>query len=196
MSAAVTIIKDEHRSIAAVLHGLRYLVDEIGAGRMPPDFTLFSAMLRYIQEFPDKLHHPKEDDYLYRVLRQRNLAAATLLDELQAEHVLGRELTSDLVHALQDYQRKGREGLDEFDRTLQAYTEFHWSHMRKEEEQTLPLAEKALTAEDWKTIDAAFQSNNDPIIGIDVRREFRELFRHIANLAPPPIGVGPETRSQ
>lgn len=54
------------------------------------------------------------------------------------------------------------------------------------------MAEKALTAEDWQAIDAAFQSNDDPIAGVQTAREFRELFKRIVNLAPPPIGVGPE----
>ena len=64
--------------------------------------------------------------------------------------------------------------------------------LRKEEDLALPMAEKALTAEDWQAIDAAFQSNDDPIAGVQTAREFRELFKRIVNLAPPPIGVGPE----
>jgi ABC-type sugar transport system substrate-binding protein len=63
--------------------------------------------------------------------------------------------------------------------------------MRKEEDLVLPIAETALTADDWMTIDAAFASNDDPLVGIEATRESRELFRRIVNLAPPPIGVGP-----
>lgn len=62
--------------------------------------------------------------------------------------------------------------------------------MRKEDDTVLPAAEHALTVEDWRIVDAAFQSNDDPIAGLQVG-EFRELFRRIVNLAPPPIGVGP-----
>ena len=61
MHSALTVIRGEHRSLAAVLDGLRYLVHEIREGRIEPDFQLLFAMLDYIDAFPEKLHHPKED---------------------------------------------------------------------------------------------------------------------------------------
>jgi hemerythrin-like domain-containing protein len=191
MQVAISIIKDEHRSIAAVLHGLLYLVAEIKADRMLPDFTLLGAMLHYIEAFPEKLHHPKEDDYLYRALRERDADAATILDELEAEHVAGRQLIIDLKAALADYEQNGEAEFETFARAVEQFADFHWAHMRKEEDIILPRAEWALTEEDWQTINTAFQSNQDPICGIDTRREFRKLFSRIASLAPAPIGLGP-----
>ena len=43
----------------------------------------------------------------------------------------------------------------------------------------LPLAAEALTQEDWEAIDAAFASNNDPVVGVPASKAFRELFRHL-----------------
>ena len=191
MQVAIAIIRDEHRSIAAVLHGLLYLVGEIRASRMQPDFALLGAMLHYIENFPEKLHHPKEDEYLYRALRKRDAEATSLLDELEAEHVAGRQLIADLKIALARYQQKGAPAFADFERSVQQFTDFHWAHMRKEEDIILPRAEQALTEQDWQSINTAFQSNQDPICGIDTRHEFRKLFRRIANLAPAPIGLGP-----
>jgi hemerythrin-like domain-containing protein len=191
MQSAISIIRDEHRSIAAVLHGLQYVVAEIKAGRMPPDFALLGAMLHYIEAFPEKLHHPKEDDFLYRALRERDPGAAAILDRLGAEHVSGARLIVELQAALARFQEAGPAGIAAFAQAVQEFANFHWAHMRAEEDTVLPLAEKVLTADDWRSIDAAFQANVDPIRGVDTRREFRELFRRIANLAPPPIGLGP-----
>ena len=64
--------------------------------------------------------------------------------------------------------------------------------MRKEEDEVLPLAAQALTADDWAAIDAAFASNNDPIVGVPASKAFRELFRRLVAIVPPPLGVGPE----
>ena len=194
MSEAIRVIKAEHRSIAAVLDGMLFLVGEIRKGRMRPDFELFKAMLHYIRAFPVKLHHPKEDQWLYRILRERRADAAQALDELETEHVQDRELVAGLADALDRYEKFGREAFDAFDNAVKDYAKFEWSHMRKEEEVILPMAEQALSADDWKAIDAAFRSNEDPIVGVRVTREFRELFKRIVNLAPPPIGVGPEQR--
>ena len=62
---AISKIHDEHRSLAAVLHGLKQLAHEAEDSPARPGFAAFRAMIRYIDEFPEKLHHPKEDDYLF-----------------------------------------------------------------------------------------------------------------------------------
>src|SRR5207253_2337530 len=88
---AIRIIVNEHRALAAVLHGMLYLVHEIRDHDDKPDFNLFGAMIYYIDSFPERFHHPKEDQYLYRLLRMRHPQAAPLLDRLEAEHRVGAE---------------------------------------------------------------------------------------------------------
>ena len=55
---ALEIIRAEHRSLAAVLDAINYLINEIREGRMQPDFKLYWAMIHYIEAFPEKLHRP------------------------------------------------------------------------------------------------------------------------------------------
>lgn len=191
MHSAITIIKDEHRSLAAVLQGLLFLAEEIRQGRAAPDFKLIEAMLLYIERFPERLHHPKEDEFLYRLLRQRDAGLVPLLDDLESEHERGRPLVTHLLETARRYEKEGASAFISFAEELSAYCQFQWAHMKKEEDGILPRAEAVLTGEDWQEIDAAFQSNEDPIGGIDSHREFRALFRKIVSLAPPPIGVGP-----
>jgi hemerythrin-like domain-containing protein len=188
---SIAIIQDEHRSITAVIEGLRQVLAEVGAGRMAPDFDLLYAMFRYIEAFPERLHHPKEDEFLFARLRLRRPEAAPLLDRLSAEHEQGRVKFAELKAALDEYHRDAKT-LPSFVERVERYSHFHWLHMRREEDEVLPLAATALTAEDWAGIDAAFASNSDPIVGISATREFRSLFRRIVSLAPPPLGVGPE----
>jgi hypothetical protein len=63
--------------------------------------------------------------------------------------------------------------------------------MGTEEKEVLPLAEKHLTAPDWKVIDAAFLGHTDPMLGAKAGIEYDALFDRIFKLAPPPIGMGP-----
>jgi hemerythrin-like domain-containing protein len=193
MRSAIAVIRDEHRSLAAVLHGLGHLIEEIGHGRLKPDHSLIRAMLLYIDRFPERLHHPKEDEFLYRALRRRDPSAAGLLDRLEDEHAKGRPMVAALLAAAEHYAAGEPGAFTAFVRAVDDYCRFQWTHMKSEEEEALPLAERTLTPEDWQGIDAAFRANEDPIGGLDSGREYRELFRRIANLAPPPIGVGPET---
>jgi len=195
MHEAERIIKDEHRSIAAVLHGLIYLTRQIGDHGAMPDFIVLHAMLAYIVAFPEKLHHPKEDRYLFAVLRLRSPQAAPLLDSLEAEHVSSDRLNLRLQETLLAYEQSGRAQFDDFRQAVEAYADFHWAHMRREEEEVLPLAEKILTAADWASIAAAFKENDDPLFGIKPKEQFEQLFRRVVQLAPPPIGVGRDPRS-
>jgi hemerythrin-like domain-containing protein len=188
---AIGIIRDEHRSLAAVLHGMLYLVREIGERGMKPDFNVLGAMIYYIDAVPERFHHPKEDKYLFALLRARWPAARPLLNSLAEEHRIGAEKIRILEQALARYQQGGRSEFPAFKAAVDAYAEFHWQHMRREEDEVLPLAEKYLTAGDWEAIDAAFAGHTDPLLGAEAGAEYDRLFSRIVNLAPPPIGLGP-----
>ena len=188
-SKAVQTIKDEHRSISAVLHGLRYLAKQIVESPVQPDFAVFRAMIRYIDEFPERLHHPKEEKYLFARLVERFPGAVPLAGDLHEEHLTGARLIRDLEKALAYVEEHSPAGAPTFRTAVEAYSDFHWQHMRKEEEQLLPLAERYLTAEDWEAIAAAFEDNVDPIAGVP-EKEFEDLFSRIALISPAPIGFG------
>ena len=189
MHNSIRILYDEHRSIAAVLHGLLALVRAAKDPSVRPEFPVFNAMIHYIDTFPERLHHPKEDRYLFARLAERSPEARPLIEELRAEHVKGARLIRELDAALLAFEVNGRRDLPAFAAAAEAYAQFHWDHMHKEEKQLLPLAERALTAEDWKAIDEAFAGNEDPIA--DLReKDFNTLFQRIVSLAPDPIGLG------
>ena len=190
MRTALNVIRGEHRSLTAVLHGLWYLVDEVNEGRRKPDFTVLRAMLHYIDTFPEKLHHPKEQRYLFARLRERTITENAVLDQLEAEHIHGAKLIRDLEQALLRWEMGGQQDFAAFAEEVERYVDFHRRHMRQEEQVVLPLAERVLTEEDWRGIDAAFAGNADPLIGTDVEKDFERLYRRIVSIAPPPLGFG------
>jgi hemerythrin-like domain-containing protein len=191
---AIDIIRDEHRSFATVLEGLLHVCGEKRGARGRPNFRLIGAMLDYVEAFPEKLHHPKEDAYIYARLREVLPESAQMLDDLGTEHVRGRAMIAGLTAALVRY-RNGEPGAAEgFASALQRYADFHWAHMKKEEELALPLALATLSTDDWRAIDAAFASNADPLVGLPATKASRELFRRVLSLAPPPLGIAPPRR--
>ena len=188
---AIRIIRDEHRAIAAILHGMLFLVRKIRDRGATPDFNLFGAMIYYIDAFPERFHHPKEDRYLFRVLRIRHPDSVSLLDRLEDEHRTGAYKIRALEQALARYQHGGVSEFPDFAKAVEDYAAFHWNHMRAEEDEVLPLAEKHLSAADWDEVDTAFLGHVDPMHGAGAEDEYQALFTRIVNLAPPPIGVGP-----
>ena len=188
---AATILRDEHRSLGAVVHALQFLVREIHDKGRTPDFRLLHAMLYYIREYPERLHHPKEDRYLFAALKRRTHEADAIIADLEREHAQGEELLNDLTVALSIFEAGAKEGQQRFSREVSRFADFYWSHMQKEEDQVLPVAERALTADDWRGIHAAFAANQDPNFSGDAQDEFRRLFTRIVNLTPAPLGLGP-----
>jgi hemerythrin-like domain-containing protein len=128
---------------------------------------------------------------LFLRLRARCPEARPVLDQLEAEHVAGIEKIRGLEQALARYQQGGETEAGAFISAVEAYADFHWEHMRREENEVLPLAAKHLKPVDWDAIDAAFLGHADPLVGESSGEDYRALFRKIVNLAPPPIGLGP-----
>jgi hemerythrin-like domain-containing protein len=188
---AKRIIEDEHRSLAAVLHGMLYVIREIRYLGTQPDFVLLEAMVHYIDAFQERFHHPKEDAYLFKLLGSRYLGAVPLLDRLKQEHESGAIKLRELQRALTRYRDGGSAEFPAFAALVAGYATFHWGHMRLEENDLLPLAERHLTNADWDAIDTAFLGHTDPLLGTEQGDEYKELFRRIVNLAPAPIGVAP-----
>ena len=189
MRQAIRILRDEHRSNAAVLHGLKELADVSRDTSVRPDFGVFRAMIHYIDMFPERLHHPKEDAVLFPRVEARSAEAASLLEKLRADHQRGAELIRELERAVTAFEIAWPDGASQFAAAVKTYSDFHWEHMRSEEDVLLPLAEKVLSAEDWQAVDEAFAGNEDPLS--DMRqKDFTELFSRIVAIAPAPIGLG------
>lgn len=189
MNEAIRMLRDEHRSISAVMQALQALARVAREPGVRPEFEVFRAMLHYIDAFPERLHHPKEDEHLFARLAERAPEAAPLLAELRAEHVAGAQLVRELERKLLGFEENWPRGAASFAAAVEAYAEFHFNHMRKEEQQVLPLAERALTQEDWRAIAAAFAASEDPIA--DLReKDFAQLYARIVTLAPVPVGLG------
>ena len=189
MKEAISVLKSEHRSISAVLHALKELARMAHDATARPRFQVLRSMVRYLDEYPERLHHPKEDEHLFARLAARAPETRPLVEELHAEHQEGARLIRELERALLFLEEGWPVGAREFEKAVEAYAEFHWQHMRKEEQQILPLAERHLLPEDWQAIDAAFAANRDPIAGM-TERDFEKLFARIVSLAPQPVGLG------
>lgn len=191
MSKVLNIIRDEHGSIGAVLHGMQYLVDELRTRKADIDLRVFGAMLYYLDTFAERMHHPKEDRYLFTALRRRGGEANAIIAELEQEHASGEQSLRRLEQRLLRYQEGGDREFPAFAQAVDEFVTAYREHMRKEEEQVFPLAQKLLGASDFEAIDRAFEENRDPLAVQRDTRDFQRLFSRIVNLAPPPIGVGP-----
>lgn len=189
-SIAMGVIRAEHRALAAVINNLKAMVGEISAGRLTPDYRLFWSMVHYIDAFPDRLHHPKEDDWLFSRIRERTQAADQLIAELSQQHAACESELHRLRKALGNCEAGVAGAHEDLDAAVRRYADFTWRHMATEERDLLPIGEACLTDNDWADIAKAFQENCDPLAGQQEGAHFLTLFRQIVEQTPAPLGLG------
>ncbi len=188
---ALRIIRDEHRAIASVLRTMNLVLADHRQRGTPLDFGILRAMLFYLDEYPERLHHPNESNLLFPMIRKRSQEAREILDRLDGEHARGEAAIVNLGHMLLGVEMMGESRFDPFEAAMKRYTEHYFEHMRVEEVSILPLAQKVLTAEDWREVDAAFAANRDPLTGHRADEAYRPVITRIINSLPAPYGLGP-----
>jgi hemerythrin-like domain-containing protein len=187
---ALRIIRDEHQALAAMLRSMPLLVARAHDRGEVPDFAALRAMLFYVDEFPERLHHPKESELLFAKLRARAPQARAVLDGLEQDHQRGEMAVRDLQHALLAYELMGQSRREPFERLLQRYVQSYLKHMAIEEREILPLALQLFSHDDWDELDEAFAGNRDPLTGHTPAQAYEALFQRILTVVPPPLGLG------
>jgi hemerythrin-like domain-containing protein len=148
-------------------------------------------MLFYIDEFPERLHHPKETELLFPPVARLAPETREVIERLDSDHVKGESAVRELQHLLLAWELLGDTRRDAFETTVKRYLGFYLEHMRLEETVVIPAALKVLNDDDWREIDAAFAANCDPLTGKYPRDPiYDRLFTRIVNHAPAPIGLG------
>lgn len=186
---AVAIIKAEHRALGAVLHTLQELLGKVEAGHVAPEFGLLSTVLYYIDDFQQRCHHPKEDEYIFKSLSTATSEFDDVINGLQAEHVSGAHAVAQLHRCLVHFQGGASDGLEMLKSAVKTYAARMDEHMRCEED-LIERSRDIISEQEWVRIAAAFDENNDPLFGNNRRAEFGQLYRRIAVLAPRKLKEG------
>ncbi|MEI8324894.1 MAG: hemerythrin domain-containing protein [Betaproteobacteria bacterium] len=188
---SLQIIHDEHQALAAMLRSIGMMVQRGPADEPENFFEVLRTMLFYIDEFPERLHHPKESELLFPRVARLAPQAAQVIARLDGEHAKGESAVRELQHLLLAWELLGDSRRAAFDAAAGRYQSFYLEHMRLEETVVLPAAQRLLSDADWLDLDAAFASNCDPLSGkYAVDPVYEKLFTRIVSRAPAPIGLG------
>jgi hemerythrin-like domain-containing protein len=189
--SALQTIRDEHASLAAMLQSMRLMLEKGPSDDHRQFFNVLRAMLFYIDEFPERLHHPKESNLLFpKVVK---LAPKTMgaVDKLERDHMRSEKAARDLQHMLLAWELLGQGRRAAFEEAMGQYIDAYLEHMNLEENVILPEAERCFSEDDWRLLDAAFAENADPLTGQYRPTEaYERLFTLIVTRAPSPIGLG------
>jgi hemerythrin-like domain-containing protein len=191
MHKTIKIIHDEHSSISAMLQSMNLMIERGPRDNPRMFFDVLRAMLFYIEEFPERLHHPKESEYLFPAILKHHPELKETIDSLDLEHQKSSSKGKELQHFLLAWELIGESRKEKFISATQEYLNFYFNHMHIEHTVILPLALKTLSDSEWAAIDFHFSSNVDPLSYSKGEDEtYKHLFTTITNHAPAPIGLG------
>jgi hemerythrin-like domain-containing protein len=189
--SSLNTIRDEHASLAAMLQSMRMMVERGPGDDRRNFFDVVRAMLFYIDEFPERLHHPKESNLLFPKVVKASPQVMGAVDKLERDHLYSEKAARDLQHLLLSWELLGPIRRQAFEDAFKKYVDFYLEHMRLEETVILPEAERCLSDADWELLDKAFAENADPLTGhYPPTQEYEKLFSLIVTRAPSPIGLG------
>ena len=188
---SLEIIRDEHSSLAAMLQSMRMLVDRGPVDDRKNFFDVLRAMLFYIDEFPERLHHPKESELLFPRVAKAVPAIGVAVARLDRDHEYTEHAVREIQHLLLGWELLGEARRQTFVDAFDKYVNLYLAHMQLEEQEILPAAEKHLSEADWQALDAEFEKNCDPLTGkYKPDPVYEQLFTRIVMHAPAPIGLG------
>lgn len=170
-------IHADHVNMSRILDVIEQEVDRARDEEMP-DLELLEDAMRYMTNYSDLVHHPKEDSMFAKLL-QKEPDVAGEVDVLQQEHETLTRLGGEFLEIIKaaefgdfvlrnDVIKRGTE-----------YVEMLRSHMDAEEVGLIKRARAALTSEDLEKINAEYASAHDPLMEDSLRSEYAALYRSL-----------------
>ena len=143
----------------------------------PVDYALLLATLYYLRDYPDRVHHPREDAAFARLVERDRALQLPIARRLQEHRVIaaaGEELLKLLQGAVDDalIDRSAIEA------AAATYLVYYRHHLAAEEQELIPRAAELFTPSDWAVVATAPVA--DPLFGQDYEARYRELRRLIA----------------
>ena len=182
MPNVMRIIKHQHRATASVLFAVRALARNALRSGNPPDFAWLRTLLGYVERFPERLHNPNEETYLFNVLQRREPGMARTVARLRRDHAASTGYANRLREAVANWERGDPKAGPHAGHVANDFARFNWRHARFEEREILPAAKAAFTETEWREIERAFAATADPLAGSGSRQQCEAALRRLHEL--------------
>ena len=179
MLQVIAALSRDHADMSKLLDILESEILAIEVGKTP-DYPLLQDIMRYMTQYPDRFHHPKEE-VVFAQLVKRDPGARADVDELLKEHIsigsagqeFNRILHTIVVDSVDVREQLVTSGF--------AYIHALREHMLTEERKLFPLTMEVLTARDWQVIDEEVDAIEDPLFGTMIAEEYQRLYKLITD---------------
>jgi len=182
MAYIIDQLRRDHRNMLQLLDIIQremkaYRDDEV------PDFDLLRMIAEYTVNYPELVHHPKEN-LIYQSLVSRDPTLRITVGDLITEHSQLAEMTQRWTVAIARVASGEELSRDWLNSLVENYLSVNRHHITMEEEQLYPRALALLSQQDWAEIDAQAANVEDPVFGSKVAAAYHYLHLRITRESP------------
>lgn len=157
MTHPLHALKHEHRVIEKALRALDGVCARLQWGNHVPSEVL-ARLADFIRTFADRNHHGKEEIYLFPLLQKHGLVQnGGSLGALTREHQIENELSTEMHRAIEGYRGADPMARQHFIESASKYSRHLLSHIDKEDEIIIRLADELFDEKDLASLSAGFQ---------------------------------------
>jgi hemerythrin-like domain-containing protein len=169
----------EHRLIEKMIQLAKEEVNKIITTKVV-NTVFIDALADFLRIFVDLTHNGKEEDILFKKLQNKDIEGREkrMMQELMIEHVNAGKITEDLIKANKDYIFGRSKSVAEVIDKMAFLINFYPEHIRKEEKEFLPGAEKYFSVEELDEMTAEFERFNSRMIHEKYYRLYENLSKN------------------
>lgn len=170
-------IRREHSYMVRLLSILRHKL-ELVKNEQPINYSLLKEIVDYLASHSEKVHHPKED-ILYRHY-MKCYGDEKVVANLEQEHQTLAQTTHHFLEIMEMILNDAVVPQDVFIEQLETFLQGQKSHLELEEQSILPLINQTFVLEDWQSVEAQWQDNDDdPVFGETIAERYAHLARRV-----------------
>ncbi len=170
-------LRVDHRNMVMLLDLLGAEIDKLALSG-DPDYNLVRDIMLYVTEYPDVVHHPKED-IVYRHVKSLRPEIHADLERVETDHQYIEESGLKLKNDIESISIGANLNRGELIEKLHHYMDQHREHMYWEEVNLFSLADELQHFGDWSEVVLKNNEISDPLFGSRVERKYRRLLAKI-----------------
>ena len=170
-------LRGDHRNMVMLLNLLDAEIDRLAASK-EPDYDLVRDIMLYVTEYPDVVHHPKED-IVYRHLKLLRPEIHAELERVETDHQYIEKYGLKLRNSVEALSIGGTLDREDLIEKFHHYIEQLREHMYWEETELFSLADELRHFGDWSEVVLKNNEISDPLFGSRVERKYGKLLARI-----------------
>jgi len=170
-------LRGDHRNMVMPLDLLDAEIARLGASG-EPDYDFVRDIMLYVIEYPDAVHHPKEN-FVYRHLKSLRPEIHTDLERIETDHQYIEESGLKLRNSIEAISMGADLNRDELIEKFHHYSEQLREHMYWEETKLFSVADELQHFGDWSEVVLKNNEISDPLFGSRVERKYGRVLARI-----------------